>query len=229
MIYIAHIENDYTEKFGIPRQSGMVSNLSKIVFEKEFAIPDAIRGIEDFNYIWLIWDFSEMHRVKWSPTVRPPVLGGNRRMGVFATRSPNRPNSIGLSSVRLVRAVSEGEGAPYLVVEGADLMNGTPILDIKPYVFSDCHPDATEGFNSVGHDRHVDVVIPEDAAKIVPAEKLEALKELLSCDPRPSYQNDPQRVYGLSYGGFEIKFSVDDKILIVKSIEKSSAKADSPA
>lgn len=220
MKIIAHIYNDYTEKFGIPRQSGMVGDLSRIVFEPEYRVPEAVRGLEAFSHIWLIWDFSLAHRDGWSPTVRPPVLGGNERMGVFATRSPNRPNPIGLSSVRLREVCLEGQDAPYLIVEGADLMDGTPIFDVKPYIQRDCHPDAKEGFNKAGESRKLEVAIPQQQAGQIPEDKLENIRTLLSLDPRPSYQHDPERIYGLSYGGLNIRFKVEDGLLTVTSVEK---------
>ncbi|MCF0150888.1 MAG: tRNA (N6-threonylcarbamoyladenosine(37)-N6)-methyltransferase TrmO [Firmicutes bacterium] len=221
MNIIANIISDYPEKFGIPRQSGMVRNISKIVFTPEYRIKDAVRGLEDFNYIWLIWDFSMAHTDKWSPLVRPPVLGGNERMGVFATRSPYRPNPIGISSVKLLQVVTEGPDAPYLLVEGADLMNGTPIFDIKPYINTDCHPDYTEGFNVQGRERWLQVEFPKELLQLIDGAKQAPLKELLALDPRPSYQEDPDRVYGVSYGGYNVKFQVDDSIkkLTVTAVE----------
>ncbi len=219
---IAHIENDYTEKFGIPRQPGLVNgNESVIIFEKEYSSPEAFRGIEDFSHLWLIWQFSENADKGWSPTVRPPKLGGNKRMGVFATRSPFRPNPIGLSCVELTEVIKTDCGIA-LKVKGADLMNGTPIYDIKPYLaYTDSHPEATKGFADDGRDENrLDVIIPDEALKDFPADKTEALKSLLSLDPRPGYSDDAERVYGLSYAGFNIKFTVDDSSLTVTEIQK---------
>ncbi len=224
MNIIARIRNGYKEKFGIPRQSGMVDNVSLVVFEPEYRAPEAVRGLEDFNYIWLIWDFSEAHG-RWSPTVRPPVLGGNERMGVFATRSPHRPNPIGLSSVRLLE-VREGAEGPVLVVEGADLMDGTPIFDIKPYIPRDCHPDAEEGFSRAGRDRGLAVEIPEEARAKIPAEDLEHIKKLLALDPRPSYHRDPERVYGMTYGGVNVKFKVREGLLTVTEVGPAGPQKD---
>ena len=200
MKIIAHIENDFSTKFGIPRQSGLVNSLrSRIVFAPEYRNPDAFRGLEDFSHVWLIWEFSQAVRQKWSPTVRPPRLGGNTRMGVFATRSPFRPNPVGLSAVQLEEVVLHGADAPYLVVSGADLMNGTPIYDIKPYLpHIDSHPDARGGF-----------AVPA-------AEQLrDGLTEVLAQDPRPSYQHDPERIYGFGFARLEVKFTVDGDVLTV--------------
>ncbi|MBQ3136786.1 MAG: tRNA (N6-threonylcarbamoyladenosine(37)-N6)-methyltransferase TrmO [Clostridia bacterium] len=220
MKIIAHIYTDFPEKFGIPRQSGLIEELEgKIVFTPEYRNPEALRGIEDFSHIWLLWEFSEAVREDWKPTVRPPLLGGNKRMGVFATRSPFRPNSIGLSSVRLDRAeITEKEGA-VLYVKGADLMNGTPIYDIKPYLpYADSHPDAVGGFTETLGERQLEVDFPEELLKKVPEEKRKALIKVLACDPRPSYQNDGERVYGLPFGGVEMKFRVNGKVLSVISV-----------
>lgn len=222
MEIIANIISDYPEKFGIPRQSGMVNNVSKIVFTPQYRIADAVRGLDAFNYIWLIWDFSMAHNGKWSPLVRPPVLGGNEKMGVFATRSPFRPNNIGLSSVKLLQVVTEGPETPYLIVEGADLMNGTPIYDIKPYIHTDCHPDLTEGFNVQGRDRWLQVEFPQSLLEQITEDKREPLLKLLELDPRPSYQNDPDRIYGVAFGGFNVKFRVREKTLTVTEIEHIS-------
>ncbi len=220
MKIIAHIYTDFPEKFGIPRQSGLIEELEgKIVFMPEYRNPEALRGIEDFSHIWLLWEFSEAVREEWKPTVRPPLLGGNKRMGVFATRSPFRPNSIGLSSVKLDRVeMTEKEGT-VLYVKGADLMNGTPIYDIKPYLpYADSHPDAVGGFTETLSERQLEVDFPEELLKKVPEEKRNALIKVLACDPRPSYQNDRERVYGLPFGGVEVKFRVNGKVLTVVSI-----------
>jgi len=219
---IAHIENDYTEKFGIPRQSGLVNeNESVIIFDSEYSVPEAFRGIEEFSHLWIIWQFSENESKEWSPTVRPPKLGGNKRMGVFATRSPFRPNPIGLSCVELKEVIKTESGIT-LKVKGADLMNGTPVYDIKPYLaYTDSHPEASKGFADDGRDENrLLVVIPEEAFKEFPSDKTNALKSVLSLDPRPGYSDDPERVYGLSYAGFNIKFNVDKNILTVTDIIK---------
>ena len=214
---VARIRSDFPEKFGIPRQSGIVESLeAKIVFEPEFRVTDAVRGLEDFSHIWLIWEFSEAVRDSWSPTVRPPRLGGNVRMGVFATRSPFRPNPIGLSCVKLLKIEHDEALGPVLTVAGADLMNGTPIYDIKPYIpYADCHPEAKGGFTTTVDMKPLTVDFPADLLEKVPAEKRSALIGVLEQDPRPRYQDDPERVYGLSFAGMEIKFSVSDRTLTV--------------
>ncbi|MBQ5332920.1 MAG: tRNA (N6-threonylcarbamoyladenosine(37)-N6)-methyltransferase TrmO [Oscillospiraceae bacterium] len=219
---IARIENDFTEKFGVPRQSGLTGLVSKIVFTPEYRVPEAFRGLEGFTHIWLLWQFSEAVRDKWSPTVRPPMLGGNTRMGVFATRSPFRPNSIGLSSVKLERIELHTPEGPVLYVSGADLMNGTPIIDIKPYrAYTDSHPEASGGFALTEREGRLRVDIPDHIAEQLPVEKLTGLKEILSHDPRPQYQSSPERVYTMSFGGFEISFTADDTVLTVTHIRKS--------
>lgn len=214
---IARIHTDFKTKFGIPRQSGVVEELKgEIVFEPEFRNTDAVRGLEDFSHIWLIWQFSENLRTDWSPTVRPPRLGGNTHVGVFATRSPFRPNSIGLSSVKLERIEYSAEKGPVLQVLGADLMDGTPIFDIKPYIpYSDCHTDATGGFTDKTEFNMLNVVIPAEVESKIPKEKLGALKGVLQNDPRPHYQNDPHRIYGFEFAGMEIHFRVLDNTLTV--------------
>ena len=218
---VAHIYNDFPTKFGLPRQSGMSDNLiSRIIMEKEYRNPDAFRGIEEFEYLWLIWLFEPMGKREWSPTVRPPKLGGNKRMGVFATRSPNRPNPIGLTRVRLISIEQTAEG-PVLTVAGADLMSGTAILDIKPYLpFADSVPDALTGAYGPGTQEPLAVVIPPDIAALFTAPQLAALREALSCDPRPGYQSDPDRVYGFAYGGYDIRFRVAGGTATVCSAEK---------
>lgn len=219
---IAKIENDFTEKFGVPRQSGLTGLVSKIVFTPEYRVSEAFRGLEGFTHIWLLWQFSEAVREKWSPTVRPPMLGGNTRMGVFATRSPFRPNSIGLSSVKLEGIELHTPEGPVLYVSGADLMNGTPIIDIKPYLaYTDSHPEASGGFALTEREGRLRVDIPDHIAEQLPAEKLPGLKEILSHDPRPQYQSSPERVYTMSFGGFEISFTADDTVLTVTHIRKS--------
>ncbi len=218
---VARIRSDFPEKFGIPRQSGIVESLeAKIVFEPEFRVMDAVRGLEDFSHIWLIWEFSEAVRGTWSPTVRPPRLGGNVRMGVFATRSPFRPNPIGLSCVRLLKVEQDETLGPVLTVAGADLMDGTPIYDIKPYIpYADCHPDAKGGFTTKVDMKPLTIDFPAELLEKVPQEKREALIGVLEQDPRPRYQNDPERVYGLSFAGMEIKFTVSDRTLSVVEIK----------
>ena len=223
MKVIARIYTDFPEKFGIPRQSGLIEELKgRIVFEKEYRSADAVRGLQDFSHIWLIWQFSEAVRDKgWSATVRPPLLGGNTRMGVFATRSPFRPNPIGLSCVKLERIEFTEEG-PVLIVAGADLMNGTPIYDIKPYLpYADCKPDAVGGFTENLAERRLEVEISEELIYKVPEDRREALIKVLEADPRPSYQSDPERVYGMSFAGLEIKFSVSEDVLHVQSVDCS--------
>jgi tRNA-Thr(GGU) m(6)t(6)A37 methyltransferase TsaA len=211
------MKSDFATKFGIPRQSGLVEELrSTIVFEPEFRNPDTLRGIEDFSHLWLIWQFSEAVRTEWSPTVRPPRLGGNTRMGVFATRSPFRPNSLGLSSVKLLGVEHTKEYGTVLHVGGADLMDGTPIFDIKPYIpYGDCHPEATGGFTDTAGDFLLEVDFPEGLLAILPEEKRSAAIAVLSHDPRPSYQRKPDRIYGLTFAGFDIRFTVSDKKLTV--------------
>ena len=215
---IAHIRTDLTSKFGIPRQSGLVPELEGlIVFEPEFRAPEALRGIEQWSHLWLIWQFSESEG--WSPTVRPPRLGGNERVGVFATRSPFRPNPIGLSCVELKGTEQTPEGTA-LRVCGADLMNGTPILDIKPYLpLADCKPDAAGGFTDTREKRRVNVVVTEAAAAKLPRDKIPVLKALLTEDPRPAYHDDPQRIYGFPFAGFEVKFRVESGTAYVVGVE----------
>ena len=207
---IAHIFNDFPTKFGLPRQSGMSENLiSRIIMEKKYQNPDAFRGIGEFEYLWLIWLFEPMGSRDWSPTVRPPKLGGNKRMGVFATRSPNRPNPIGLTRVKLVSFEQTSADGPVLTVSGADLMSGTAILDIKPYLpFADSVPTAATGDYGPDKQEPLKVVIPEEVAVPFTQNQLAALKEALSYDPRPGYQNDENREYGFAYGGYDIRFKV---------------------
>jgi tRNA (adenine37-N6)-methyltransferase len=221
MKIIARIHTDLPTKFGVPRQSGVVEELmGKIVFEPEYRNPDALRGMEGFSHLWLIWQFSQAVRENWSPTVRPPRLGGNTRMGVFATRSPFRPNAIGLSSVKLERVEPHSPDGPIIVVSGIDLMDGTPILDIKPYIpYADSHPQAKEGFTSAGWERTLEVNFPQELQKKVDADRRAALVGVLQNDPRPPYQNNPERVYGLPFGGQEIHFKVADGMLTVIDIE----------
>ena len=218
---IARMHSLFPTKFGIPRQSGLVEQLhSLVVFEPEYRDPQALRGIEEFSHLWLIWQFSQAVREDWSPTVRPPKLGGNRRMGVFATRSPFRPNAIGLSSVKLEGIEKYPQYGMVLRVSGADLMDGTPILDIKPYLpFTDSHPQATGGFTDGLHLQPLKVVIPEDLKQTIPADQLDALTGVLEQDPRPSYQDDPQRVYGFFFGNLEISVTVCEGTLTVCKVE----------
>lgn len=219
---IAHIRSDFPTKFGLPRQSGLVSELrAEIVFEPEYRNPDALRGLEGFSHLWIIWEFSEAKREHWSPTVRPPRLGGNTRMGVFATRSPFRPNPIGLSCVEILGIRQDKELGPVIEVGGADLMDGTPIYDIKPYIpYADAHPEAKEGFTAQNQGYHLEVEIPEELQKELPPDKLEGLHGILAQDPRPSYQDDPERIYGFEYAGYEVKFRVNENRLFVVKIER---------
>jgi len=218
---IARIKSDFHTKFGIPRQSGIVNSLqSTIIFEPEFQSPDALRGIEEFTHLWLIWQFSENADKSWSPTVRPPRLGGNTRMGVFATRSPFRPNPIGLSCVKLLGIEKTSNNGTVIHVAGADLMDGTPILDIKPYIpYADCHTDASGGFTGGNNRFQLDVDFPQSLLECVPQNKRDALFELLSNDPRPAYQNDPARIYGIAFAGMDIRFTVENSVLHVVSID----------
>ena len=221
MKIIARIRNAYDEKFGVPRQSGLAEEvISTIVFEPEYRVEEALRGIEAFSHLWLIWAFDRTERETWSPTVRPPRLGGNERVGVFATRSPYRPNAIGLSCVRLIGTEKTREGA-VLKVAGADLVNGTPIYDIKPYLpYADCHPEATGGFTDRTEKRKVEVAFaPGVAEKLAEGEKA-ALRSVLKEDPRPAYQDDPERVYGFGFGGKQVRFRVRDGVLTVIGIER---------
>ena len=217
---IAHIESCFATKFGIPRQAGIVDTPARIVFEPEYRVPEAVRGLEDFEYIWLIWQFSEAVRQDWSPTVRPPRLGGNRRMGVFATRSPFRPNALGLSSVRLTAIEQHATLGAVLHVTGADLMDGTPIYDIKPYLpYTDSHPDARSGFAPQAADTLLEVQCPQELLEALPPALRQSLTALLAHDPRPQYQHDPGRLYGMEYGGCEIKFRVTGRTAVVERID----------
>ena len=219
---IARMHSDFATKFGIPRQSGLVEELkSTIVFEPEFRNPDALRGIEGFSHLWIIWQFSEAVRQSWSPTVRPPRLGGNTRMGVFATRSPFRPNHLGLSSVKLLGVEQTAQYGTVLHVGGADLMDGTPIFDIKPYIsYGDCHPDAIGGFTDQAGEFLLEVDFPKNLLLKLPEEKWEAAMGVLRHDPRLSYQRSPDRVYGLTFAGFDIRFTVKDTLLTVVEVNK---------
>ncbi len=220
MQIIARIHTDFPTKFGIPRQSGLASALeSTIVFEPEFRNPDALRGIEDFSHIWLIWQFDRALREGWSPTVLPPKLGGKTRVGVFATRSPFRPNSIGLSSVRLTGVELQTKDGPILHVAGADLVDGTPIFDIKPYLpYADAHPDAIDGFEGKRHAEPLRVVFPPELEAQIPPEKREGLRQALACGPIPGYQHDPTRRYGFNFCGRDVRFTIEDGTLTVVEI-----------
>ena len=219
---IARIHTDFPTKFGIPRQSGLVDALkAMIVFEPEYRNPDALRGLDGFSHIWLIWEFSETVRETWSPTVRPPRLGGNTRMGVFATRSPFRPNAIGLSSVRLDGIELHPDLGPVLHISGADLMDNTPIYDIKPYLpYTDSHPEAVGGFVDPIGKRLLEVKFPEQLLHIIPEARREALLGVLALDPRPSYQDDSERVYGIEFADFDIRFTVEGTALSVCEVVK---------
>ena len=214
---IARIQCDFKEKFGIPRQSGLVPHTrARIIFEPEYRNADALRGMEEYSHLWLIWSFSKAEREGWSPTVRPPRLGGNTRVGVFATRSPFRPNAIGLSSVTLEDIQLHTPDGPVLIVGGADLLDGTPIYDIKPYLpYVDCHPEAKGGFSQRTADYALRVVFPEVLEGRIEEEKRQAVRGVLAGDPRPSYQHDPERVYGVRYAQYNVKFTVDGDTLTV--------------
>ncbi len=220
MKIIAHIKTDFPTKFGLPRQSGLNSEIKgKIVFEKQYRNPDAFRGLEDFSHIWILWKFSVTDREEWSPTVRPPLLGGNKRIGVFATRSPFRPNPIGMSSVRLEKIEYTADLGPVLYVSGCDIMDNTPIYDIKPYLpYTDCHTDANGGFTDNLAERRLTVEIPEPLQKLIPEDKINELKSSLEMDPRPSYIDEAGRVYGFIFSGLEIKFIVENGTLTVINI-----------
>ena len=219
---IAHIYTDFKTKFGLPRQSGLIEEITgKIIFEKEYSIAEAFKGLEDFSHIWILWEFSEARKENWKPTVRPPLLGGNKRMGVFATRSPFRPNSIGLSCVKLEKIEYDKSEGTVLYVSGCDLMNGTPIYDIKPYLaYCDSKPDAKGGFTETLGERKLEVNISGGLLGRVPTDKQTELLGVLRGDPRPSYQDDPQREYGFRFADFEIGFKVDGKELTVTRIDK---------
>ena len=219
---IARIRSEFPAKFGVPRQAGLVEGLrAAVVFEPPYRAADALRGIEGFSHLWLIWEFSENRRTGWSPTVRPPRLGGNQRMGVFATRSPFRPNPLGLSCVKLEKVELSGPDGPMLWVSGADLMDGTPILDIKPYLpYADCRPEAVGGFAGEAPEGRLAVDIPPELLARVPEERREALMGVLAQDPRPPYQNAPDRVYGFGFAGLEVRFRVEDGVLTVVDVAK---------
>lgn len=225
MNIIARIYTDFPTKFGIPRQSGLADDLpAKIVFEPKYRSKESLRGLTEFSHLWLIWYFSESANKEWSPTVRPPRLGGNKRMGVFATRSPFRPNAIGLSSVKLLSVEHSEELGSVLYVSGADMMSGTPIFDIKPYLsFSDSHPEAVGGFSDRTLNYSLEVYFPPELLERIPTEKRAALTDILSQDPRPSYHDDPDRVYGFPFAGKEIKFTVSGGVMRVCSVENADS------
>ncbi len=222
MKIIARIENDYTSKFGIPRQSGLVDEvISKVIFEKEYRNPDSLRGIDGYSHLWLLWGFSENKKTDWSPTVRPPRLGGNKRMGVFATRSPFRPNPIGLSSVKLERVEKDGKNGDVLIVSGADLLRGTPIYDIKPYIaFTDSHPDAHCGFSEDVAGNSLTVETDGAFSELIPGKYQMAVKKILENDPRPAYQDSADRVYGFEFAGMDIRFTAESGRVRVISVDK---------
>lgn len=222
MKVIGKIYTDFSTKFGVPRQSGLCDELcGKIVFEPEYRREEAFRGLEDFSHIWVLWQFSEAEREEWSPTVRPPRLGGNKRMGVFATRSPFRPNNIGLSCVKLIKIDYDCSDSPVLYVSGIDMMNGTPVYDIKPYVpVADCRQDATDGFTHYTKDYSLDVVFDEKLLNVLPCEKRAGALQMLSLDPRPSYIADDKRIFGVEFAGFDIRFTVKENILTICEVKK---------
>lgn len=221
LVTIGKIYTDFPDKFGIPRQSGLIESLeARIIFEPEFRVPEAFRGLEGFSHIWLLWGFSETEKKRWYPTVRPPRLGGNRRMGVFATRSPFRPNAVGLSCVRLDHIEFGTKDGPVLHVLGADLMDQTPIYDIKPYLpITDCRQEAESGFAEQTREYSLQVEFPEELLANIEERHRESLISILSHDPRPSYQKDAQRVYGMRFAGYEIRFTVSEGILTVRQAE----------
>lgn len=221
MKIIGHIETDFNTKFGLPRQSGMCDGLrGRIILEPEYRREEAFRGLEGFSHIWVLWKFSEAEREEWAPTVRPPRLGGNKRMGVFATRSPFRPNNIGLSCVKLDRIAYDEDVSPVLYVSGIDMMNGTPVLDIKPYVpVADCIPEATDGFTAQTKDYSLEVNFPQNLLEILPEEKRTGAIQMLSQDPRPAYIEDEKRFFGVQYAGYDIRFYVKENILTVCDVK----------
>lgn len=222
MKIIGHIHTDFSSKFGIPRQSGLVPELKGIItFEPEFRNPQAFRGLEEFSHIWILWKFSKSEKEHWSATVKPPRLGGKKRMGVFATRSPYRPNDIGLSSVKLEKISFDEKLGPMLYVAGADLLDGTPIYDIKPYIaYTDSHPDAAEGFAGTVKEKELQVDFPEELLGKFPKEKRDAILGVLSQDPRPAYDTDETRLYGVEFAGFDVRFTVTGELLKVKELIK---------
>lgn len=222
MKIIGHIHTDFPAKFGVPRQSGLVPELkATITFEPEYRIPEAFRGLEEFSHIWLLWKFSKSEKEHWSATVKPPRLGGKKRMGVFATRSPYRPNDIGLSSVKLEKIEFDAQKGPILHVAGADMVDGTPIYDIKPYItYADSHPEATEGFAGTVKDKGLTVIFPQELLACYPEEKREAIVGVLKQDPRPAYDTDETRLYGVEFAGYDVHFTVAGDVLTVKELVK---------
>lgn len=222
---IAHIECPYATKFGVPRQAGLVESRARVVFESEYRVAEAVRGLEGFDYVWLLWGFHLNGRQEWSPTVRPPRLGGNKRVGVFATRSPYRPNAVGLSSVRLVAIENDAREGMVLTVEGADLVDGTPIYDIKPYIaYADSHPGARSGFASEAPGEALCVDDPQGLLAPLPVALAQALRQSLAQDPRPHYQDAPERRYAMLFGGYEVKFFVSGKTLIIEALSEPVSK-----
>lgn len=226
MKVIGHIRTDFPSKFGIPRQSGLIDGLKgKIILEPEYRNPQVYKGIEEFSHIWLLWEFSEAKKEHWSATVKPPRLGGKKRMGVFATRAPFRPNNIGLSCVKLDRVEQDEKDGPVLWVAGVDLLDGTPIYDIKPYIpLTDCHPEASEGYTKETKIHELKVEFPEELLNQYPEEKRQAVLGILAQDPRPTYFQDPERVYGVPFAGFDVKFKVDGDTLVVCGLERLDTK-----
>ena len=226
MKIIGHIRTDFPSKFGIPRQSGLIDGLKgKIVLEPEYRNPQVYKGIEEFSHIWLLWEFSEAKKEHWSATVKPPRLGGKKRMGVFATRAPFRPNNIGLSCVKLDRVEMDEKDGSVLWVAGVDLLDGTPIYDIKPYIpLTDCHPEASEGYTKETKIHELKVEFPEELLNQYPEEKRQAVLGILAQDPRPTYFQDPERVYGVPFAGFDVKFKVDGDTLVVCGLERLDTK-----
>lgn len=226
MKIIGHIRTDFPSKFGIPRQSGLIETLKgKIILEPEYRNPQVYKGIEQFSHIWLLWEFSEARKEHWSATVKPPRLGGKTRMGVFATRAPFRPNNIGLSCVKLDRVEQDEKDGPVLWVAGVDLLDGTPIYDIKPYIpLTDCHPEASEGYTKETKIHELNVEFPEELLNQYPEEKRQAVLGILAQDPRPTYFQDPERVYGVPFAGFDVKFRVDGDTLVVCGLERLDIK-----
>lgn len=218
---IGYIRTDFKEKFGVPRQSGLVESAKgTIVFEKKYQNPDAFRGLEDFSHLWVIWQFSHSVMDDWTPTVRPPRLGGNIRKGVFATRSPFRPNPIAMSCLKLDSIEFSEKHGPLIRVSGVDMVDKTPIYDIKPYIYTDCHPEAVSGFAEKTSEHSLKVIVPEELVEIISEEKLETLMDVLSIDPRPGYQSDPDRIYGMSFAGYDVSFCVNGGVLKVIDLKE---------
>ena len=222
---VAHVYTDFPEKFGIPRQSGLVEELcGRVVFEEEFRRPEALRRIEEFSHLWLIWQFSKAVTADFRPTVRPPRLGGNERVGVFASRAPYRPNALALSCVKLLRVDWDVPDGPALIVGGVDMLSGTPIFDVKPYIpVADCHPEASQGYTKETREHILTVEIGEEFLRKIPADKLPALRGVLARDPRPGYQDDPSTVYGMDFAGLDVGFTVDGNMLRVVRVNKKEA------